>query len=285
MTCYKEYVTDGVVPCPTCDFPVPPDQIGCPNCRAERHRRRRPFYIAILVLLGAAGAAYPKLSAVWKQFAAEVDSVQHPGRDMKYVGDGSTGTAPAVVAPSPAPAPSGLYLGAGAPPAGSHSPPPQAPPPPPQPSPIVVVAPAAGPVDAVPPEPPTNEPQAPMRRVYGVVYDIKTLKAVPAARVVISARGGLPPAYATTTDQRGHYRVDVMDGPGANLVVTATAPGYRPGSIEDQDPPYRQRSERSRREFVEQTTDSDLEPFNFRCPPSHTLVALDLVLVPQEPEK
>jgi hypothetical protein len=121
--------------------------------------------------------------------------------------------------------------------------------------------------------------------VYGVVYDIKTLKAVPEARVVISSRNGLPPSYTTTTDGRGHYRLDVMDGPGSSLVVTATAPGYRPGSIEDQDPPYRERSERSRREFVEQTTDSDLEPFNFRCPPSRTLVALDLVLLPQEPAK
>lgn len=120
---------------------------------------------------------------------------------------------------------------------------------------------------------------APMSRMYGVVYDLQTLRPVAGAEVRFTVRNR-EIFWTVRTDEKGHYQIDVMTDPA--LLVSARSPGYREGALEDKDPPFRQRPAKSRRAALEETTDWDLEPFPVRPHGDYdSLLQLDLVMFPE----
>ncbi|MDX6770050.1 MAG: carboxypeptidase-like regulatory domain-containing protein, partial [Elusimicrobiota bacterium] len=136
----------------------------------------------------------------------------------------------------------------------------------------------AGP--ARPPEPPPP-PFANQRRVYGVVYDLETLRPVAGARVLIAPRAG-GAGQEQVTDRDGHYLADLFrEQFAAGQLVSVSAPGYRPGQLEESGSPYRERSLESRRATLEETTDSDLEPTLLKASDDGGLVPFDLVVLPE----
>ena len=152
-------------------------------------------------------------------------------------------------------------------------------PPPAAPAPAPAPPPAAERADDAAPAPTPPDPAGNLTRVYGVVYDLLTKKAIPGALLKVSA----PDAegnWSSVTDEKGHYSVDV---PGWMLdrtaVIMAEKKGYRPGQIEDQDPPLGSLSLSARRARIEETTDYDLAAVPVRRTSSSALVRLDLVMV------
>jgi hypothetical protein len=132
--------------------------------------------------------------------------------------------------------------------------------------------------DAAPPPTPPD-PAGSLTRVYGVVYDLLSKKPVAGALLKVSA----PDAegnWSSVTDERGHYQVDV---PGwmvdRTAMIMSQKQGYRPGQIEDQDPPLSSLSASARRARIEETSDADLAAVPVRRTPGSALVRLDLVMV------
>ena len=72
-------------------------------------------------------------------------------------------------------------------------------------------------VTTAPPPPPPPPPPAKMGVVYGWVRDERTGEPIPSATVTVNG-------YATTTDSRGYYEVEVDAG---TYTVTAKKFGYR----------------------------------------------------------
>ena len=130
---------------------------------------------------------------------------------------------------------------------------------------------------AVPPPAP-EPPQGVHRlRIYGVVYDLVSLRPVAGARLHFA----LPDlSWDAQTDAAGHYVLD-MPHPDQDwrLTATATAPGYRPGQMEDTDPPMLSLEPPVRRLRAEETAPSDLEPVPVKWHADDTVLELDLVLV------
>ncbi|UPT73513.1 MAG: carboxypeptidase-like regulatory domain-containing protein [Elusimicrobiota bacterium] len=131
-------------------------------------------------------------------------------------------------------------------------------------------------------ERPTEEHAIPTRRLYGVVYDIETLRPVSGAQIKFSVSGGNL-TWATKTDQRGHYQIDLIENPQHVILVSAEAPGYRKGALEDSDPPLRLSKAKRRRALVEETTDHDLAESLVRLGGSDNIIQFDLVVFPERP--
>ncbi len=271
-------MVNGVVPCPICDHPIPFEEDGCSRCRAERTRRRRPFYVFLLAAAALCVWQRDRIAGAWAGFLDEIEKVGRPR--MRYAASdpppASAATAPpAAPVPEPPPfAPAAVSIV-------------YAPPPPPSPPPAVSESVAVDPPDKAPakspeiaPMPrPENGPPAPMSRMYGVVYDLSTLRPVPEAEVRFSVRDR-EIFWSVRTNDKGHYQVDVMTDPA--LLVSVQSPGYRTGALEDKDPPYRQRPAKSRRMTLEETTDWDLAPFPVRPHGDYdSIVQLDLVVFPE----
>jgi hypothetical protein len=270
---------DVTVPCPICDFPVTTEETGCPRCREERSLKRRPLYLAAAVLAGLGALSFGRISRAWDDFQSEVERVRLPPK-MRYVSDekpapasGDAGVAitssayvyqpQQVFAPAPSPAPRPAVTAVAA--AVTPAPPPAAPP-----------------STIEPMERPSEGPAIPMRRLYGVVYDIESLRPVSGAQVKFSVSGG-DLAWSTKTDQRGHYQIDVIENPRNVMLVSAEAPGYRKGALEDSDPPLRLSKAKRRRSLVEETTDHDLAESIVRLGGSDNIIQFDLVVFPERP--
>lgn len=186
---------------------------------------------------------------------------------------------PAIVAPPPQAAKPSVVIPINAPAAAARSAP----------------APAGGAAevpDAVPaPEPPEPDVAMGQRHVYGLVYDLLTLKPVGKAAVLFqnasefALNTGVVPAktmeFRAETDAQGHYMVDVPElASDGDLLVTITAEGYRPGALEDSEPPWRNRPLKERREKARQTAPSDLSTGRLGCPKSQTIFNFDFLVLP-----
>ncbi|MBI3288445.1 MAG: hypothetical protein HYZ74_02875 [Elusimicrobia bacterium] len=266
------------VPCPGCAASLPLDQEVCGRCRRprdereielgyeavrerERRRRRRPK-IAAALLCAAVGAlglylqrhVFFRQVAAWREeFEREMEAVSNPTRASKPLSPAAERIM-AVIAPGER---------SGATPASAPTAQPSAPAePPPR-------------VAQRPPEPPVY---ASMRVVYGVVYDMASV--FPVANAAVSFERSGRTIFQTFANEQGHYVISLSRADtDAGLNVTVRAAGYRPGQLEDGDPPYRERAAKQRREAVAQIIDSDLEAVPLRYPPSADVVPLDFVLI------
>jgi hypothetical protein len=250
--------------------------------KEELRLQRRPKLIkagiAAAALLSLAwffrGAVKEPLHTKWNEFQVEVEATREPAHWLKE----RRPLAAALVQPvQQAPAftvqPIALLTNAN-PQEASEPQPGRAPLPPAEPTavdPPAVLAVAA----PVPPAPLVNN-----RAWYGVVYDLVTLRPLPAATIVLKKEGRT--LTSTSTDREGHYQIQLYreGGDGAVSVTVEKTPGYREGVLEDRDPPLRERSPEDRKMILDETTDNDLEPVPMRCKESAEIVQLDLVLVP-----
>ena len=113
-----------------------------------------------------------------------------------------------------------------------------------------------------------------------MVYDLATALPLPNVKIKFELSRS-DAKWEATTDGNGHYQVGLYKNAAETITVMIEAPGYRKGLLEDKDPPYRERSTRSRADLINETTDSDLEPVPLRYKASAQIVELDLALVPQ----
>lgn len=267
------YIGD-MVPCPRCGEPLDLDQGWCQHCRSQS----RVWLSALLKLGGLTAVAALALGvwqrraveSAWTDFNAQVEQARYP----HYRGANEVSPpAPSPAAPpvaAPVAASTFVFI------AGLSDPPPGAAPAPPA---------AAPPVDdpgaaAVPPPEPAPS-DADTHRFYGVVYNAITLKPVAGAKLVFHMRGD-ENGWSATTNERGHYQVDLFNSTIEKLSVSVKAPsGYREGLLEDKDPPLRERALSARRKIVEEATADELEPVPLHVRADSRLVALDLVLLPE----
>ncbi len=129
------------------------------------------------------------------------------------------------------------------------------------------------------PMPPNPAPS--FHRVYGVVYDLETIRPIAGAQLLFRTKHGT--VGIGMTDAAGHYRIDLTKGNNSGEVTVSIpdgVPGYRSGLFEDKDPPLRERDKDARLMMMSETTDSDLEPVPLRFKQSAELIQFDLVLVP-----
>lgn len=132
------------------------------------------------------------------------------------------------------------------------------------------------------PPPPPGEPPNNMRRFYGVVYDLATLRPVAGAHVRLMHKGGAA-ITTTNTNPAGHYSADVyLEDVERGVVVSVSAAGYREGQLEESGAPYRERPLDSRKKTAEETADADLSALLLPSGDSRA-VPLDLVLLPSKP--
>lgn len=266
-------------PCPGCAEPMPAGLEVCPACRrprtedeldqaraarrafAERRQALRRRLVALAALAVAGAGAYARRDALRAALGASTASL---AADYERIAN------PAGAVPLSSAAVVAAMESARAE-ASTPSPEPAAPAPPADPGPVQ----------------PFDDPGLPhpsSARVFGVVYDLGTLRPVYPARLVFS--GGGRAVSECGTDARGRYQMDfVPEQIAEGLSVSVTSPGYRDGQLEDSGSPYRSRSAASRRETMEETVDSDLGPLRVGRPDSRGLVALDLVLLPAKKSK
>jgi hypothetical protein len=120
---------------------------------------------------------------------------------------------------------------------------------------------------------------AAITRVYGVVYNLVTKKPVGNAKLSFTDDAGM--GWYTSTDARGHYVVDLPLGSlQKEARLSAAADGYRPGQLEDADPPLRELPIDQRKRRADETLDSDLSPVRVPEAPGRA-VQYDLVLLPR----
>lgn len=269
------------VPCPGCRAPLEPDQEVCPACRRPRdsheielgktalereeaERRARPVKVVrsllvVAVLVGLYLERAPlreRAEGLIGGFRAEVEKVQVAGISVPP---------PSVVVTSPVVAASPVVVA----------------------SPVAAPAPAAAsvappPFEAVPatePGPPANN----MKRAYGVVYDLTTLRPVRGARVVFRSVKASEGA-AAITDDAGHYAADLyVDALDAGMFVLVSAEGYRTGQLVDPAVPYREHPRESRVRMARETTDFDLEEAVVRAPGDKATFVLDFAVLAKSP--
>ena len=85
------------------------------------------------------------------------------------------------------------------------------------------------------------------------------------------------------TTAEGHYYLAIRKNAQAEPISVMTeVPGYRKGLLEDQEPPFRERSYEDRAAVIAETVDSDLASIPIRYPDNAQLVSRDLVLVPEK---
>lgn len=283
------------------------DEVICSHCRTPRDDmemeegralvqkeelllKRRPRLIkagiVIAILLASAWLLRVRISdsltAVWRDFAAEVEKTQEPSHwNMKRAQDplAASNSKPEVTVSS------FIYLNTSSPaPAYAAAAPDPAPAPPPKlvaPVPSAVVAtPLTGP--PAPPDLPANQWPGELR-VHGIVYDLATKVPVHNVKIQFQQKQS-GSKWEATTDARGRYLLGINKNVSDLVTVMIEAPGYRKGLLEDQDPPYRERSHQSRADLIAETTDNDLEAVPLRYPDSAQSIKLDLVLIPQAKE-
>lgn len=147
------------------------------------------------------------------------------------------------------------------------------------PAPAAPAAPAPPRVVKRMPEPAKPAANKIAKRVYGVVYNLRTLEPVVGAVVDIQGGGQ---TYQVATDGDGRYLLDLHGACGdAEFLVEVAAPGVREGQLEDTDPPYFERTAEQRQQTLEQLAPSDLVPFPLRCKASALFVELNLLVVPK----
>lgn len=280
------------------------DEEICPHCRAPRYDmemeegrelvrqeelrlKRRPKRIAAaaagLLILCLAWSARARISgslaAAWSDFAAEVERTRDPRR---YV---AANPPPAAAPPAAAGVAnetvisSFVYLGGGASPvlavsapapasAGEAS----------ETIPMAAETEARAAVAAAAPVP--TQPGGPFRRFYGIIYDIDTLKPLGGVKVWFRLKGN-DVGFTTTSNSLGHFQIEFFNGADSGLLVSAEVPGYRPGLLEDKDPPLFERTHAARKSIKEELIEGDLDPFPLRFRESADLVELNLVVVPK----
>lgn len=239
-----------------------------------------------LIAAGVAGLAIlcltwfmrDSLRAAWDDFAAEVERTREPRRLMAAKAPEGLPAAP--TAPSSQVVISSFVYLVGGPSAlpeefthpattpGAFAAAPDAP---------AVTSTASAPAAPAPIPPP---PGSLFRRFYGVVYDLDTLKPLDGAKIVFKMKDN-ETGWTATVNDLGHYQMDLFKGPDNTMTVSAAVPGYRPGLLEEKNPPLRERSRNARKMIIEETSDSDLEPIPLRFRQDDELVELDLVVVPQ----
>lgn len=275
-------------PCPGCAEPMPVGTEVCPACRrprseeevdaaraaraafAERRRSLRLRLVALAALAAAGAGAFLQRDALRSLargagagLAADYERIANPA--------GAKPLSPeAVVAAMEA----------------SRRETAETPAPPAADAPAAPAPAAPAPADPGPVQP-FDDPGLPNPhavRVYGIVYDLDTLRPVHPARLIFSM--GERAVAECGTDSRGRYQLDFApEQLEEGLSVAVTSPGYRDGQLEESGQPYRLRETASRQGTAEETVDSDLAPLRVGRPDSRGLVALDLVLLPAKPKK
>lgn len=268
------------------------DEVVCPHCRTPRDEReieegiervqkeaelarKKPRAVklaaAAAVLCAAVWLAGGRIAGfaahAWNEFAAEVEKTRQPGHWRKSADPLSIApAAPAAAAAKPEVTVSSyIYLATPSPAPAPAAPPPAEP---------LTPTPKVGVVIL----PPSQPPQSPNElRVQGEVYDLETALPVPNVVVRFTQNSS---AWEATTDSTGRYQIGIFKNMPGQISVMIEAAGYRKGLLEDQDPPYRERSAASRAGRIAETADSDLDPVPLRFRPSAETVQLDLVLVP-----
>jgi hypothetical protein len=249
-------MADETVPCPGCAAPMGLDQEVCEACRRPRDeleiqrgrdliaeraekRRRLPITIAYRALAVAALVlAFHFRGLFFAQVAELRDEVNRGMKDIENPPE-----PPATTSAKPTPRAVVIALLGGPPPSPPDSPAPASPPALHASTPVhPAVPPPAQARIAVIPKEPRDAPSSGSRCLYGVVYDLKTLRPVPQAIVSISQEASA--IFQTRTDGDGHYQVDFYPDP--SLFITVTAAGYREGQIEDPESSYIQQSLKER---------------------------------------
>ena len=273
------------VPCPGCSAPLELAQEVCPSCRRPRnadeielgrreaaasYERRKALPLKLLgyaTLLAAVAALYVNRTSL----------LAHAGRlRAGFDAELEKASDPAGLSPRPTETAVAAMEQARAEAAATPTATPAAPAATPAASPLPAAAALAEP-PPTPDAPPNN-----MRRFYGVVYDLATLRPVARASVRISHKRGAALTTAITSPA-GHYSVDVyLDDLERGVVMSASAVGYREGQLEESGAPYRERPLDSREKTAEETADADLSALLLPGGDSRA-VPLDLVLLPSKP--
>lgn len=145
----------------------------------------------------------------------------------------------------------------------------------PEPAPEVVIGP---PPFAQPMDPPKPAQDANKRRVFGVVYDLATLRVVRSARVsVLGQKGGIN--HVEFTDLDGRYVAEIPAGSDFNVWVDCET--YKPGALAEGDPPYRLRNLTERRAVLDERAGDELEPVDLTFGRDELVLRQDLVLLPK----
>jgi hypothetical protein len=150
--------------------------------------------------------------------------------------------------------------------------------------PAAAPAPTAAPasIAALPVQP--NPPPAGSRRLYGIVYDLKSLLVVPRARVRLIQGASGATRSEVETDDEGRYRMDFPTIDDPDFLVAASAPGYMNGQLEDPESPYLHRTLEDRLGVIAETNPEDLGPVPVQFRSEDVFVPLDLVLLPEAPQ-
>lgn len=283
------------------------DEEICPHCRAPRddmemeegrelvrqeelRLKRRPKRIAAgaagLLILCLAWSARARISgslaAAWRDFAAEVERTRDPRRYAAADPQSAAAPAPAAATagvPNETVISSFVYLVGGAPPVVAPS----------AAAPansneasetISMAAEAEAPAAIAAAAPVPTQPGGPFRRFYGIIYDIDTLKPLGGVKVWFRLKGN-DVGFTTTSNNQGHFQIEFFNGADSGLWVSAEVPGYRPGLLEDKDPPLFERTHAARQSIKEELIEGDLDPFPLRFRESTDLVELNLVVVPR----
>lgn len=278
------------------------DEVVCPHCRTPRDEReieaghefvkmeaerarRKPRWpklaaagAGLAVAAWLAGGPIARSAArAWNEFAAEVEKTRQPGHWRKSA-EPAPLASPAAAKPEIAVS-SYIYLGTASPPPPPEAPAPAKDEPEAEPAPKTPQALVPTPLIAAAQPQKLEPPRSPDElRVHGQVYDLETGRPVSNVKVRFMQKGSA--LWETMTDAAGGYQVGIFKNVPGAISVMIDADGYRKGLLEDQDPPYRERSTRSRADLIAETIDSDLEPVPLRFRPSAEYLQLDLVLVP-----
>ena len=278
------------VPCPGCAAPMGLDQEVCPACRRPRDeqeiqrgrdllrenaekRRRRPFLAARWALVVAALVlAFRQRQFLFGLTAGLRDEVH---QEIKNV---ENPPLPKGTAPKTAMGAAAIAMLGGPPSAKARA----------QPAETEASAPPASsstpPKIAVRPKEP-KEPGNGYLRLYGVVFDLKSLRPIANATVNLGLAGGdgSHNEYVRLTDGDGAYQIDFIPFTvDASASVTVSADGYRDGQIEDPEGSYLRRPLKERLELIAEFTPTDLESVPLRYRSTDTIIPLDMALVPEE---
>jgi hypothetical protein len=261
--------------CPGCGTNLQPDMESCPNCPMSFHDAPpektalqndtfRTFGIPIIIFGGLAGALWWYSTTMWKAVSAGVEdqpisaapakpAKSEDGMSVSAViqakvdelaeKPGGTGEAPTAGAAFEA----DEEEGAG----------------------VISVMKGHGPSAKVVTE----------WKMRGVIYDLLTLKPVPAARLIFSDSETNMRAVIQT-DGSGRYRAILPPLPGRGYVVTIAKAGYASSYLNPGTEGVAEMSAASRRELVKELSSLIAEPASLE-PHSHTPLVTDFHLAPK----
>lgn len=223
-------------------------------------------WLALAVAIGAAATHRVELARLVNtaesKVKASLEEEAELARNPRKRNPAGAETPPAVAAAEAAVAAAPV-----APPAPGAAPKSTAPTPPPEAPEAEIAVPAIRPSD----------PEPEFRRIFGVVYDMETLRPLKGA-IILFREPRSNSLWTATTDAAGHYTVDIPKTRIATgVVATIQAPHYRAAQVEDADPPYRSRERAERLAAAAEFSPVDLEPVPVRAGPAEETVLLDLV--------